>query len=76
MEREARRIIRRQASGRVGARGNMARKIADGKCVMAIVGRRPRRLEIGEARREEIALAINGIANNEDRREMGVSNRV
>ena len=65
---------RMQALVRVEASGKRLRSIDDGRCVNAMVGRRPMRLDNGEASKENTALTRNGIASNEDNKVMGALN--
>lgn len=71
----ARRMRRTHASSIVGARGSKPSRIAEGKWVRAIVGRSPSRFEIGEAKSEEAALKMNGMARSDERRLIGASKR-
>lgn len=59
----------------MGARGSKARKIAEGRCVRAIVGRSPSFFDTGEARSDEMALMMNGMVKSEERRVTGAWKR-
>ena len=71
----ARRMRRTPASSIVGQSGSKPRRMAEGRWVRAIVGRSPSRFEIGEAKSDEAALKMNGIARSDERRLIGAWKR-
>lgn len=68
-------MSRAQDNSSVGASGRKVMMTAEGRCVRTIVGKSPSRLEMGDARREEIALKRNGMAIREETRLIGASKR-